>query len=374
MKRILIFIILFISSLQGLYSQIFQDEYNTRQDSLITEGQVYLRLQGSTWFYNNEYFNPFYKGYTLIGGGFQPTIVYQSSPKLQISVGADFLQFYGINEKLRIKPLFSLEYKPNENFSVLMGSYNGGENHKMTEAMFSFENHLRNLVENGILIRFNNTRVKSETWLNWESFIEPGDTFQEAFTAGSSNRIMLFEKEVWNLSLPVCLLAHHSGGQINNNASHIETLINISEGLKVVRNFRLSHFQSAYSEFTFYQNTGDYKPIGGTAISFKTGLQLTHIELNAEYFYGDYFRCFAGNPILSIPLPNSLNPITDPHYTAEREMLNFKAGYKQKIGMNSFLFLRLEGYYFTKTGNLDYSYSLHLQAEDFLKIFNFKRN
>jgi len=55
-------------------------------------------------------------------------------------------------------------------------------------------------------------------------------------------------------------------------------------------------------------------------------------------------------------------------YGGDREMLNFKAGYRKKIGKNSFLFLRFEGYHFAGSNKLDYSYSLHFQVRDFLKL------
>jgi len=372
MKKYLVLIVLFFCILQGLYSQIFPEDYNSRMDSTYSEGEIFLNLQASSWFYNNEYFNPFYKGYTLIGGSFQPKIVYQSNSKLTLMAGADFHRNYGKNENLFIKPLLSIEYKPTTNFSVLVGSYNGGMNHLLPEALFSFENHLQDIVEQGILIRFSNSRIKTETWLNWESFIEPGDTFREAFTAGSSNRILVFEKNSLKLSIPLNLIAHHAGGQINNNDEKVETLINANEGVRLEYNFQPKNRITLYSEFNLFQATGDYKTKNGKATSINLGMQSNHFELNAEYFQGNNFVCFAGNPILnraySIPMD-----LSDPFYFENKKMFNLKTGYRQKIGPNSFLFLRFESYYFLDAKSLDYSYSLHLQAQDFLRIFNLKR-
>jgi hypothetical protein len=367
MQNLFVFIFLVISSLQVGYSQIFQDDYNNRLDSTLSEGEIFLDLQGSTWFYNNEYFNPYYKGYTLIGAEFQPKLVYQSDPKLQFSLGANFHLYYGDNEKVTAMPMFSVEYKATKNFSVLMGSYNGGENHRLHDAVFSFENHLTDLVENGILIRYDNSRIKSETWLNWESFIEPEDTFREAFTAGSSNLIRLFEISSWKISLPFYLLAHHAGGQINDNDEHVETLINISEGLRMSRSFTPKPLNTVYAEFLLFHSTGDFIPSPGWAFSAKTGLQLTHFELNAEYFKGNDFVSFTGNPLFRSRKATG-DPFEPYKYGGMQEMLNFKAGFRQKIGWNSFLFLRFEGYYYTGTRKMDYSYSLHFQVDDFLKL------
>lgn len=157
MKKSLVVIALFFCLIQGLYSQIFREDYNSRMDSTFSEGEVILNLQASSWFYNNEYFNPFYKGYTLIGGSFQPQLIYQINSKLSLTTAADFHRNYGKNESLFVQPLLSIEYKPRSNFSVLMGSFNGGMNHLLPEALFSFEKHVQENVENGILIRFSNS-------------------------------------------------------------------------------------------------------------------------------------------------------------------------------------------------------------------------
>jgi hypothetical protein len=368
MKQLIVFTLLFTSTLQGLYSQIFQEDYTSRQDSALNEGEIFLDLQASTFFYNNEFFNPFYPGYTLIGANFQPRLVYQSSQKLRFSLGTNLRRYYGDSEKTSALPMLSIEYTPRKNFSILMGSFNGGENHGLHEALFSFENHLTDLVENGILIRYTNSRIKTETWLNWESYIEPGDTFREAFTAGSSNRLMLFESSGWELSAPVCLLAHHAGGQINNNNQHVETLINANEGLNLARKFSSKRIQSIYTDLSFFQSAGDYIPSGGTAFSLKAGMSLNRFELNAEYFKGNDFMSFAGNPLIGIPVVTLDSPVAVLPYNGDREMFNFKAAFKQKIGWNSFLFLRFEGYYFTSTSKLDYTYSLHFQLDDFLRL------
>ncbi len=371
MKRRYLFILLFFSILPDVHCQLFQDDYKNRQDSVPGEGKLFLDLQGSTWFYNNEYFNPFYRGYTLIGAYFQPSLIYQSNPKLKFSAGANLRRNYGDNLKTTVNPLFSIEYWPVDNFSVLMGSFNGGENHGLHEVLFSFENHLTDIVENGILINYKNARLTSETWLNWESFIFPGDTIQEQFTAGSSNRIKLLESASWSITLPVNILAHHAGGQINISDKPVETLINISEGLKISRVIKASFLNNIFTELTVFHSTGDFIPSPGWAFSAKTGAQLTHFEVNAEYFRANDFISFAGNPLFRFREATG-NPVTPFRYGGTLEMLNFKAGFRQKMSRNSFLFLRFEGYYFTGTSKLDYSYSLHFQVRDFLRLSHLK--
>jgi hypothetical protein len=367
MSRYIILIILFISTLQGVKAQLFQEDYKNRPDTSWNAGDLILDLQGSTWFYNNEYFNPFFKGYTLIGANFQPSLVYQSNLKLRFSAGAHLRRYYGDDLKTYAHPMFSLEYRPTPSFTLTMGSFNGGENHGMNEVLFSFENHFTDIIENGILINYKNSHILSETWLSWESYIFPGDTVQEQFTAGSSNRISLYKNQKWNISMPVNLLAHHAGGQINISDKHVETLINISEGLKISRILKPYQKANIFAEFTIFHSSGDFIPSPGWGICAKAGLQTRLFEMNAGYFKARDFISFAGNPLYrSMEITdNSAIPY---QYGGNHEMLNFKAGYRYKTGRYSFLYLRFEGYYFTSSSKLDYSYSLHFQVQDFIRL------
>jgi hypothetical protein len=369
MRSYFLFIALITSSLQPIYSQIFQEEYMNRQDSSLAKGDVFFDIQASSWFFNNEYFNPFYKGYTLIGGNFRPLLVYQSNSKLKINTGADLHRYYGDNIKTSVIPLFSLEYRAIDNFSILMGSYTGGENHLLNEVLYSFENHLTDLIENGILIRYSNWFINSETWLNWESFIHPGDTIQEQFTAGSSNQVMLINSPSWKLSIPISLLAHHKGGQINITDKHIETLLNINEGLKISRDFKTNSLKNLYASFAVFHSLGDYDPAPGWGISVKAGIKLKHLEMNAGYFRANDFASFDGNQLFC-SWKTTGDPLKPYNYGGKQEILNFKTGFRQKIGRDSFMFIRFDGYYFTGLTKLDYSYSLHFQVNDFFKAGN----
>jgi len=369
MSRHIIFIILFTSTLQGIKAQLFQEDYKSRPDTSWNQGDLILDLQASTWFYNNEYFNPFFKGYTLIGANFQPSLVYQSNSKLRFSAGAHLQRFYGDDLKTSAYPLFSLEYRPTSSFALTMGSFNGGENHGMNEIIYSFENHLTDIFENGIMINYHNSRIISETWLSWESYIFPGDTIQEQFTAGSSNRINLLKNQEWEVSLPVNMLAHHAGGQINISDKRVETLINISEGLKISRALKPDQPANIFAEFTAFHSSGDFNPSPGLGLSAKAGFQAKLFEINAGYFKARDFISFAGNPLYR-SMEFTGNPAIPHQYGGDLEMLNFKAGFRQKTGRYSFLYLRFEGYYFTNSSKLDYSYSLHFQVKDFIKLLS----
>jgi hypothetical protein len=164
------------------------------------------------------------------------------------------------------------------------------------------------------------------------------------------------------------MLAHHAGGQINSSDKPVETLINLSEGLKFTKFFASGSIENVFADVRVFHSLGDYSLSPGQALSVKTGMQTSRLELNAEYFKANDFMSFEGNPLFLSwePTGEMLSPYRK---GGSLEMLNFKAGFRQKMGTNSFLFLRFEGYYFKSSRKLDYSYSLHFQARDFLKLW-----
>ena len=366
MKRIIPFFVLLTLVSESAISQIFQNDYYNRHDTVMMEGDIFFNVQAAAFFYNNEFFNTYNKGYTLIGSNFQPQLIYQSNSKLKLAAGINLQRYFGENSDIYAKPILSIEYRPSDKFTILLGSFNGGENHRTHDAIFTFENHLTSLIENGILINYSGPIFSTETWLNWESFILPGDTIQEQFTAGSSNRVRIFKSASWELTIPFTLLAHHAGGQINNSSARVETLINVSEGLRICRAIELKFINNIFAELNVFHSLGDFIPSSGMGYSVKSGLQSEHFELNVEYFKARDFISFAGNPLYNT-YEKTGNPLLPYKYGGSNEMINLKTGYRQKIGNKSYLFARLEAYYFTGRSKPDYSYSLHFQVIDFLK-------
>lgn len=367
MKTLFYFSVFILTNLPEIQCQVFQENYKNRHDTILTGGSVYLGLNAASWFYNNEFFNPYFKGYTLIGAELNPTLIYQVNSKLQLSGGVNAFRYYAKNKSTVFNPLFSILYKPSESLAILMGSFNGGENHKLDEVIFSFENHLIKLVENGILIRYNSRVFQNENWLDWQQFILPGDTFQEQFTVGSTGRLNFFTSGPLNISIPVTLLAHHSGGQVNDNNEEIETLINLSEGLIISGKPKINKDLTLFASFSLFQSLADFNPSPGQAFYVKTGIRYGQLELNAGYFNGKDFQSFTGNPLFNSRSENP-DPLLPWLYGGKLEIVSLKAGIKQKTGDNSFLFFRFEPYYLLNYKKLDYSYSIHFQINNIIHL------
>ncbi len=372
MKKHLIFILIFLILPVLLYSQLFQEDYRTINDSVSLEKNLHLHILGATFFNNNEFFNPLQEGYTLIGGFLHPEVIYLINPKLSLSAGLHIRKFYGDNELVHFEPLFTIKYRINNDLIVSMGSFDGGQNHRLPETIFAFENHFSKFVENGILIDVHKKYIETQAWLNWETFIEPGDPFREVFTAGIMNRIKVYQNESVNVEIPVIILAHHSGGQINNSPLPVESLFNLCEGIKVNFKSDNSIFQkiSPYAEFLIHHSLGDYSTGSGLANQFTLGVEMKRFEVNTGFFLGHDFNSFYG-----LPLYRSYSETGYHQYSlgGKSKMLSFKTGYKVKMANSAFLFLRFEGYYNFQFQKFDYTYGIHFQVNDFIGLANLKK-
>ena len=75
-----------------------------------------------------------------------------------------------------------------------------------------------------------------------------------------------------------------------------------------------------------------------------------------------------------LPLYTSYNKTANNSFVlgGVNNLFIFKTGYKLKIHNISHLFLRFEGYYHTGIKKLDYTFGIHMQVNDIIKIVNLK--
>lgn len=365
-----LFVIFFFIPVHS-FAQVFQKDYATTYDSPANERDLNLNLLASTFLNNNEFFNPLQEGYTLIGGFFQPSLNYYINQKLILSTGIHIRKFYGDENFADAEPVFSIKYNPNKKISLLLGSYEGGQNHLLPESLFAFENHFTDLVENGFLFNLRCLFIQTDAWLDWEKFIEPGDPFREEFTAGISNQLKILDKNLISLEIPVFFLAHHLGGQINDTDQPVVSLYNLSEGFKIrFQPGSVAWDFSSYIEILVHHSLGDFEEGYGLANEIIAGLEMKNIEINTGYFRGNNFMSFKG-----LPLYTSFNEISHNSYVLGgiNNLLSLKVGYKLKIHELSHLFLRFEGFYNTEINKLDYTFGIHMQINEIIKIVSLLR-
>jgi hypothetical protein len=348
-------------------AQILREHFFSNIEETSDSSTLFLAINASTFFNNNEYFDAPVEGYTLTGAYFQPFLFYQINPLLRMGAGVHLLKYNGREEMEQALPLFRIDYFPNKNLSISMGSFNGGEYLMLPEPVYQFENQFNRLVNNGILINYTNHYISSRTWLGWERFIKPGDTFQEELSFGSSNQINLLENNEYSFRIPAQILIHHRGGQINNNNQPVTTAMELSFGLDIQSNQLFSFFDSANFTPMFFINRGDADDSHGSAIYPQIFLHKSIIDFSLGYFRGHLFQTTFGDPIYF-----GFHRFSE-FYHENRDIISFKIGFGKKITSGSSLILKFDGYYDLNNSAFQYNYGLHIVLNEMFRLKDFRK-
>ncbi len=348
-----------------VHSQIFRELYRQETITGNIPHILSLDLNASTFFNNNEFFHTNTEGYTLTGAFFQPVLTYTVTGDLGFGLGIHLLKYNGRDEFARVMPFFKIDYRVTEKFRITMGSFDGGENFLLPEPLYKFENHFTNLVNNGIRLDFKGSRVSSLTWIDWEHFILPNDTLQEQFTFGSSDFITVSGNDLYTFEIPVHIVVHHQGGQINITDDPVISTLNLGAGFRIRRFLWGSEGGETWFNPMFFYDGNNETAREGIAWYPQMGLNFNPFSLTAGYFWGKRFESIHGEPLFFSPLRAAAGSVTDD----TRSLVTFKAGIGKNITSSSSIILRFEGYYDTAINKLQYTYGLHMILnEDFLLL------
>lgn len=311
-----------------------------------------------------EYFLPETKGYTAVGAFVTPTLKYNPMEIISLEAGTQVLGIAGDDHRLHAKPVIRITYQPNEWLKLIGGTIYGNLNHSLYEPMYDFDRFFYNNQEDGFQIRINkdweHLNITSDTWLNWENFLEPGEAEQEKFTIGSSNRFK-FGSETKNMfQIPLDIIGTHRGGQFTAlQDTSLETLFNVCTGVDWAIN---THWRVTALAFGFKNNSNEIYT------HFKDGYGLYPIvsfydknySLSAGYWYGNGFIGARGSHLFM-----SVSKY-DPAFTQkERNMITGKWFYQHGIfGMEA------QAYYDLKESKMDFSFGLYLRFNHDFKLID----
>lgn len=338
-----------------LFSQFHSEYFNTSIEKSVDSEKLMLNLNAAGFFHNNEFFGTDVEGYTLTGNYIQPSLIYSISDDLRIGAGAHLLRYNGeegFNEKF---PMLSIMYKPMENLEILLGSYNGGDNFLLPEALYARELNFTKLVNNGANIRFNNENIYVQTWLDWEKFIEFGDPFREEFSFGTHVSYNLLKKESYELRIPLYFIANHKGGQINFNNQPVETIADFSTGIEYSRKSDMTILDSLNFASLIFLEKDIESQESGAAFYLGTEVSKSILATSIGYFHAKNWESVHGNPLMFAGDFNSEDT---------KNMILFKAGIGKKITEKSAFSLRFEGYYDIGINKFQYSYGLYLVVNE----------
>ena len=347
-------------------SQSFEDFMKKNAD-IADSSKFAVKIENLNFLKNNEYFNDFGEGYTLIGYFLKPQIAYRPHKKLSIFAGIHLQKYSGMQKFAEILPAFTVEYRPTNNISLVFGELRGSINHNLTDFVSYNEYVLTQNSENGLQMLFNYPRIKSDIWINWMQYIFKDSPFPEKFLFGISNEIKLFETNKKSaLNAKLSIVASHVGGQIDISEVPIETIINTISGLEYC--FKINKkYLNEIKLFSHYHSCYDASPnkrldyLYGYGIFSGVELANKYFDLKLAHWFAEYYFSKYGNPMFqSISQTKTYSEdqraFANAHFFWTYQPLTFV-----KLGAGIDLYYDLYNY---KT---DYSFGFYIKTN-----FNFK--
>jgi hypothetical protein len=344
---------------QEFDAPLFKETKINSEDS----NKLFLGIENNNFIKNNEYFNKFYDGYTLIGYFITPKLIYHPTHNTKIEAGVHLLKYSGLNDYTQALPVLSFQYKISNHIDMVLGTLYGTLNHKLIEPIFQFERYYENNVENGLQFLFNYRFIESDNWFNWEKFIFKNSPYKEEFTFGSSNKIKLTgEKSHFTVSIPVQLLVAHRGGQIDTANTNLQTISNSTAGLTLGY-----HFKKGFIKYIGLDNYYlYYKDLATSGLAFKDGsalysnlnIESKHFFLMLGYWKGHEFIAPRGEPLFQ-----SISEKDPNYFEHNREIITGKLSYNHSIYKDIKIGVRFESYYDLPTKNFDFAYGVFIKFE-----------
>lgn len=329
--------------------------------------KVFLTLDNANFFKNNEYFNDFVEGYTLIGYFFRPGLSFKISDKTLLSGGLHLLKYSGGSGFHQIKPVFSLQHQMYNGVELIMGTIGGKCNHGLIDPLYHDERYLVENVENGLQFLIDQPFMVADLWVNWKNFITRDAETQEKFEIGFSSEVPIYRPDrTLSVVMPLQLIAEHKGGQINRSDEQVSTLANFALGpeLKLdVNSFLLSSlsWKNLYVGFQDFspgrQNHFQEGHALMSAISFHTRI----FNMQFAWWKAHEFISFAGNPLYQV-YSRKMNRYMDDKRTLVTGRLLHKKHYKDLQFMVNF-----DAYWDPNHDQFDYGFGIYLLMNlDFL--------
>lgn len=330
-------------------------------------GRLSINLFSNSYIKNNEYFGSFTEGISYFGSTLQPELTYNVTNQISLSAGWHFNYFFGQEKLNRSLPVIRVVYRPSKKINILIGQLFGYTDHCLIEPIYSNDNYYAKKPEYGIQLR-SGGKIKTDTWIDWEKFILPGDPEQEQIGAGTHIFSDFKINNTLQLSAHFEAVIHHFGGQVDVSDSYLQTRANLAPGI----------------ELSYHPATSDMNIIGKAyfvqALDISQTPQLPYLKGYGTFFTltGMYKGFFAMTgywnseyyfaPMAST-LFQSISDLNDWYYEDKRQLFLGKFGYNKSLTPQIKMGIRFETYYDLVKQRNDFSYGMNIQLnpEIFLK-------
>ncbi len=359
-----------------LYAQWIPDKLLTSPQLLENDSNRWaFSIDMTGFFKNNEYFSPLENGYTLPGINLLPKIQYQVNNRFRAQLGT-YSVFYSGEQREDgihfINDIFvQMEYVVKPDFYLVFGNIYGGLNHRLIEPLYQWEKQFTSRPESGLQLLYQDKQYFADVWINWQRYIERGDSVPEVLTFGTSASLQLTHLESSiNLSIPFQLLINHHGGQIDTSDEKMIVLGNAVTGIHSEWSFKKSFIQSiAFDTYLagYYDKLPDptLRPYDkGWGVYPVLQVKSSLFTLMTGYWYAEHFYAFDGEPLLG-----SFNPYEPGNQVPIRKMITAKLAYSQQLLESLSIGAQIETYTDLVLKSTDYSFGVYIR---FNKEFNLK--
>jgi|694.fasta_scaffold55073_3 hypothetical protein len=352
--------VIFANKIEAQVSNLGLEQNIEMSDS--NDQTISLRIANQNFLRNNEYFHDIANGYTLFGSLLQTNISYQPHKHLIIQGGVFIRKDFGNGTFKEISPILSLKYQKN-NFALIVGNLEANFSHRLIEPIFNFERFVTNNVENGIQLKFDNKRIWTDTWINWEVMQYNQSNYQEEFTAGYSSQFQVFNNAKSSLTIPIQGLLVHQGGQIDTINQAVQTKFNLALGFDYKFKFksRLLKELNFQNYYLMYREAGNSKlnPYTTGEGVYLNAMLNSNYNLNASvsYWFGKTFLASRGGDLFqSVPSLYNRSTVLSPL----RQLLFVRLLYQKLLFHDFYLDLRLEPYFDINNNFFEHAQSVYI--------------
>ncbi len=363
--------ILFLFLTQGIYGQWIPKSLLTSPTlSANDSNRLSFSVDLTGFFKNNEYFSPVADGQTLPGVSILPALGYQISDKFRAELGAYGVKYSGRTPLSEVQAFIRLQYAITPKFNMIVGNLYGGMNHRLIEPLYQWERQYTANPESGLQFVFNSDHLFADVWVDWQNFIERGDSVPERLTFGlSTSGSYTTPNQKFKISIPLQVLIHHQGGQIDVSDEPMIVLGNLATGIcsqlqlnnRWVQSVGLDVYYAGYYDRYPQETVRPYDK--GWGIYPVMHVNARPFEIMAGYWHGNDFYAFEGEPLFG-----SFNVYNLETYPI-RNLCTFKFAFSKELFSGVFIGAQLETYSDIDLHQTDYSFGVSLR---FNKRFLFK--
>jgi len=366
-----IFGIILLITASKVQSQSFYENYVPVHYESTDSGAVNIHFYNNNFIKNNEYFGPYTEGITYIGSIVQPEVSWSLSKNFSLSAGWYFRYFYGQESFQQSLPVFRARYTFMKGAQLIIGQLKGQLEHGYIEPIYNTDNYFIKNPENGVQILLDRKRLHTDFFMDWETFLLPGEAHQEVITGGLLATYTLNDFiDKRGLSIDFQSIIHHFGGQCDITDNPLQSRANIAAGLKyafvpglkILNRLTLSSYYIQAQELS-QTNLIPFK--SGFALQNTVTFENKWAKLSTGWFHGEYFFAPMGDYLFQ-----SVSQFNNWYVGETKNLITTKLLIDHQIMKGVNFGFRFESYYDTQRKSNDFSYGLNISAN--AKVFERK--